>query len=251
MRKARRRRKQAAQLSAEPVELPVIQQGAGVETEESATPDTPVPHPETPSTSHPASERAESTNPTTPSSVQQPSLPAPGETTPVAPQSSHRSTLPAVPVIPAVPKTVSKDASKPVSEKAPEEPKPQQTPAPEAEQDGEKAPASAKSGTEEPKVVSPPPNAWTTPKLWTGLFNPDNATASTAPNGARAAMPPSFGKSNAESLAEALRSYSPTANDSKVAFLEPRGLVNTGNMCYMNSVSQRRLFLHTLVLTDV
>lgn len=41
------------------------------------------------------------------------------------------------------------------------------------------------------------------------------------------------------SLSEALSSYSvaEARENSKVAFLEPRGLVNTGNMCYMNSVS--------------
>lgn len=41
------------------------------------------------------------------------------------------------------------------------------------------------------------------------------------------------------SLSEALNSYSvaEARENSKVAFLEPRGLVNTGNMCYMNSVS--------------
>lgn len=36
-------------------------------------------------------------------------------------------------------------------------------------------------------------------------------------------------------LADALRQYS-VQSDAKLAFLEPRGLVNTGNMCYMNSV---------------
>lgn len=41
-------------------------------------------------------------------------------------------------------------------------------------------------------------------------------------------------------LADALRQYS-VQSDAKLAFLEPRGLVNTGNMCYMNSV--RAIFL--------
>lgn len=40
----------------------------------------------------------------------------------------------------------------------------------------------------------------------------------------------------------------------KIAFLEPRGLVNTGNMCYMNSVRfrfERQDFPPTLVLTGL
>lgn len=42
-----------------------------------------------------------------------------------------------------------------------------------------------------------------------------------------------------DSLAVALKSYKAdeASEKSKISFLEPRGLVNTGNMCYMNSVS--------------
>ena len=46
----------------------------------------------------------------------------------------------------------------------------------------------------------------------------------------------SNGSTKAGSLAEALRAFS-VASASRIPFLEPRGLVNTGNMCYMNSVS--------------
>lgn len=48
-----------------------------------------------------------------------------------------------------------------------------------------------------------------------------------------------FASIKAGSLADALTSYSvkDCGETTKVAFLEPRGLVNTGNMCYMNSVS--------------
>jgi len=44
------------------------------------------------------------------------------------------------------------------------------------------------------------------------------------------------GASNSGSLGDVLRSYT-VESDNKIPFLEPRGLVNTGNMCYMNSVS--------------
>jgi ubiquitin carboxyl-terminal hydrolase 10 len=140
-----------------------------------------------------------------------------------------------VPVIPAIPKTVPKDALRPVSEKAVDGSKPQQTAHPDAEQDDDKNATSDAPATEEPKVAPPPPNAWATPKTWTELFNPAATTASITKNGAQAGMPAGFGKTNAETLAEALRSFSAVSNDSKVTFLEPRGLVNTGNMCYMNS----------------
>ena len=48
---------------------------------------------------------------------------------------------------------------------------------------------------------------------------------------------------NVNSLGEALSSFSikDGQDSSKLSFLEPRGLVNTGNMCYMNSVSFVRL----------
>jgi ubiquitin carboxyl-terminal hydrolase 10 len=93
------------------------------------------------------------------------------------------------------------------------------------------------SVTEEVKEIAAP-KAWTTPKLWTGLFNPAAVTSTAASSeSGLAAANSGFNKTNSESLAEALRSFAAVSPDSKVAFLEPRGLVNTGNMCYMNSVS--------------
>jgi ubiquitin carboxyl-terminal hydrolase 10 len=231
VRKVRRRRRQQAHLSAEPVELPT----------NPAASDAATLRPETPETSHPTSEQEESTNPTTPSSLQHPSLSTPAEATLVTPKPSQRSTVPAVPVIPAVPKAVSKDTAKPVSEKAHDVSKSQQSDIPEAEQNGDENSTSDHPSTEELKDAPPPSNAWATPKLWTGLFNPASAGAAGAKNGTRAAASANFGKTNAETLAEALRSFSAVANDSKVTFLEPRGLVNTGNMCYMNSVCWSKL----------
>ena len=47
----------------------------------------------------------------------------------------------------------------------------------------------------------------------------------------------------AGSLADTLSSYrvKENNNNTKSVFLEPRGLINTGNMCYMNSVSSVRI----------
>ena len=82
-----------------------------------------------------------------------------------------------------------------------------------------------------------PPRA--APKSWAELLRTKNAgnagvqAPSTTVNGAengRAHQPLSA------SLSDALRSYD-VRNGSRISFLEPRGLVNTGNMCYMNSVS--------------
>ena len=80
------------------------------------------------------------------------------------------------------------------------------------------------------------------PKSWADLVRTmgQNTTARTAqaPSDS-AAQTNGFTPTKAGSLADALSSYSVKENNenAKIAFLEPRGLVNTGNMCYMNSVS--------------
>lgn len=219
----------------------MIQQVAGVETNEEIPAETAIPRPETPSTSHPQSEETESTNPTTPSSTQLQNVSAPGDATPVAPKSAQKPTQPAVLVVPAIPKSVPRDVAKTTPEKPTKDVQHTQTPVPDADQNGDvPAPVSEEASAEEAKSAPSPPKAWTTPKLWTGLFNPAAAASAASSESERAAVAPNFGKTNAESLAEALRSFNATSNDAKVIFLEPRGLVNTGNMCYMNSVSLAR-----------
>ncbi len=203
---------------------------------------------ETPSTSQP-SEDTVASSPTTPSSVQ-PAKPA--TTTPSAPAAAKPAVpaVPALPVVPALPKASPKETKPAVSA--------EQRPAAAApEQQTEKSTAPTTEGETvaaeaETTEAAPPAPAWSKPKLWTGLFSkPGGAAASTsaaattaqaqtngntAEGSAAAPATGGFAKANASSLAQALQAYRPITPD-KLAFLEPRGLVNTGNMCYMNSVS--------------
>ncbi|PVH71479.1 cysteine proteinase [Cadophora sp. DSE1049] len=193
-----------------------------------------VPRPETPSTSHPASEE-NSTNPTTPSS-QQASASVAGETTPVPKQRANG------PVVPALPKVIREAKATPEKK---EDAQPETTPAAVGETSAEVTKPTSDGDKEEVKqeTPAPAPKAWSTPKLWTGLFNPSAANSTAPPSeSGLGSTTPAVAKSNAESLAEALRSFNAVTNDSKVAFLKPRGLVNTGNMCYMNSVLQVLIF---------
>lgn len=212
----------------------------------------PVPRPETPSTSQPHSDGAESTNPTTPSSSTQAPLPAVRDTTPVAPKSAQKARAPAIPVVPALPKASPRDASKQTQEKINEDAPVEQSQ--EAVQDETKAIASedqtvgTEGGNIETPIPPPAPKAWSTPKLWAGLFNPNAETSSATSGDSGRATGQSFGKANTESVAEALRSFSAVAGDSKVSFLKPRGLINTGNMCYMNSVCYYPVPFHNSVL---
>jgi ubiquitin carboxyl-terminal hydrolase 10 len=90
---------------------------------------------------------------------------------------------------------------------------------------------------EETPKASPKPAA---PKSWAELLRAKNAPAPaqapSAPvsNGVVPAAGPTVSKSN--TLADVLASFS-VDSEKKVSFIEPRGLVNTGNLCYMNSVS--------------
>ncbi|CZT11632.1 related to ubiquitin carboxyl-terminal hydrolase 10 [Rhynchosporium agropyri] len=194
-----------------------------VEEEATARSETPI--------SHHASED-NSTNPTTPSSQQTPAS-VTGETTPVPSKQKANGVI-----VPAIPRIVLHD-TKTTPEK-------KEVGQPETSVAAETSVVEAKSGsteTEEVREAGPAPKAWSKPKLWAGLFNPAAAgsNASLSESGLNS-PPPAVMKSNAESLAEALRSFNAVNNDSKVAFLKPRGLVNTGNMCYMNSVLQVLIF---------
>lgn len=192
-------------------------------------------------TSHPHSEATNSTNPTTPSSINNNSLAAAGETTPVAPKSSQKPPVPAVPVVPAIPKAAPRDAPKTSVRQSTEELQSQVVTQSAGEAENKTGESTDQAPTDGAAVTTSP-KAWTTPKLWTGLFNggaPAHTPASVESGHASAT---GFAKTNAESVAEALRSYSPSSSDSRVAFLKPRGLINTGNMCYMNSVSLYYIF---------
>jgi ubiquitin carboxyl-terminal hydrolase 10 len=153
--------------------------------------------------------------------------------------------VPAVPVVPALPKASPKETKAAAATSVEQQAESTQPAA-------EGADGSAEEKASEAAEPAPAPAAaWSKPKLWAGLFNkPGGSAASTsaaataaptqtngdATNGSAVAPGAgSFAKANASSLAQALQAYRPISPD-KLAFLEPRGLVNTGNMCYMNSV---------------
>lgn len=209
------------------------------------------PRSETPSTQDHPSEDTTSTSPTTPSSVQASRSSTATTATPTkSTKPAARPTIPAIPVIPILPKTSPKD-TKPANATG--------KPAAEVESAPVDAPAETPSkevnGTveEASSATSQPAPAPAKPLLWTNLFSKPAPTAANASvtvasnadtNGTVVADASSgaagttagLGKTTANSLVEALQGYR-VGGAEKVAFLEPRGLVNTGNMCYMNSVS--------------
>lgn len=88
-------------------------------------------------------------------------------------------------------------------------------------------------------TISPPSKV--APKSWADLVRtkgPPPPTKNGNINSDTIAQANIFAPTKAGSLADALSSYNvkESSETAKVAFLEPRGLVNTGNMCYMNSV---------------
>ncbi|KAK4201441.1 hypothetical protein QBC40DRAFT_60306 [Triangularia verruculosa] len=203
-------------------------------------------------------QQAEDSPPTTPSSAQTTHgsiTVAASPSTTVKP--AARSTVPAVPVLPVLPKLAPKDTQSLSRAPAGSAPAPATRDEksteglPETNGINEKPKSDSTTAAQAAPVPAPVPAK---PKAWAALFaksspapsvaastavvprvhtNGNVADASTAASGAVG----NLSKSTANSLAEALQAYRPTGI-AKLPFLEPRGLVNTGNMCYMNSILQ-------------
>ncbi|KKP05862.1 ubiquitin thiolesterase [Trichoderma harzianum] len=163
-----------------------------------------------------------------------------------------RPAAPAAPVVPVLPKHGPKPSASDASVTAEQE-KINGDAAKSEDQEAatDASPEVQANGTSHPPspVVKAPPTSWA------NLFAKPSTRAQTGLNGSAGGdavngdsadaannFPASaFSKTNASSLAQAIQSYQVENND-KIDFLEPRGLINTGNMCYMNSVLQVLMF---------
>lgn len=168
-------------------------------------------------------------------------------------QSTHKrnATIPAVPLVPlrpAVPSSVTSNTQKSVkSPTVKEGPKTAvaETPATAEKPADEAAETNGAVSSEVPAEDPPKPQSpvKAAPKSWAELLRakaaPAAAPAASTSNGVTTTNAPAVPKSN--SLPDALATFS-VLSDKKVSFLEPRGLVNSGNLCYMNSILQVLLF---------
>ena len=259
-----RRRVRRSQLGTEPLNFP-IEEVAGAEesssiAEEALEPfeeqvSSPPPQPideqvpimpipvQTPTTqASEAPSETGSTDLTTPSPAVTPQPTKFQQTPTPQPRSSRQvgPVIPAVPILPLSPKTsrhphrdsvsvVSLTSSTPQLESSSEEARRSSTTSVPAPSD-----ISPEVSAVIPKPASPP----APPKSWADLVRskatpkPSNTVAPVSQ------LANALGPAKSETLSDVLNTIDVTAtqNAAKIAFLKPRGLVNTGNMCYMNSV---------------
>ena len=189
--------------------------------------------PETPATSQAPSE-SDYTNVSTPATPAPAPVPSPKPTpTQQAPHARRDTrTAIAIPSIPglAKPKGVSPPSTshKEVQSQAGEEITPKT----------EEQITSAEEKTAPVEETVKTPEAKPAPKSWADLVkrNAPKAAAHTPGLQKSEVMTNGIPLPKSAPLADALRQYSVNSG-ALLNFLEPRGLVNTGNMCYMNSVS--------------
>ena len=152
---------------------------------------------------------------------------------PVQSQHVRRDTRTAI-AVPNIPGFGKPKASPPAAKDSVQSPSAQvesTTPTPTPDDQKPASEAQDEAPVEAAAPVTPAPKP--APKSWADLVRrnappPSTPTTNGATNGA-------FQLPKSASLADALQQYS-VQIDAKLSFLEPRGLVNTGNMCYMNSV---------------
>ncbi|KAL1967296.1 hypothetical protein VTN77DRAFT_3342 [Rasamsonia byssochlamydoides] len=244
----RRRTGRLLQISEVSVELPAKE----TQRKDSLTPEqiqenkpadapAPVPsEPQTPITSQSqAPSETDSTHPTTPSSA------APTQAT-ARPQNQAqpqaKTSKPAVPLVPVVP----------IVPESPSTPRPpsKETPAQTSSATSDSVVATDNSVMETVKgepaestaapAEKPPSPPRAAPKSWADLVRSKSQPRGASQVAGASAEAGGLSVPRSESLVDVLNSLGPDVDQygEKIAFLEPRGLVNTGNMCYMNSVLQ-------------
>ena len=166
----------------------------------------------------------------------------PAQLGPAERPSSNHKRAPTKPVIPAIPNISTKPptnvASSPPSQSNSAAPEPTitKTDSPESIQATQNQNDGANTSKDSPKAHT---HVRASPRSWAELLRSKAPPASAAHISPVASSGPTSNDlqaPKAKSLSDALRLFV-VDGSVKVSFLEPRGLVNTGNMCYMNSVS--------------
>jgi ubiquitin carboxyl-terminal hydrolase 10 len=184
-----------------------------------------------------------STQPTTPSSIT-PLQSTKLQQTPTQPK-GVRPVIPVIPAVPILPQSPSvarrshrdsviSDTSK-ASDAAQITSDARRESGASASQDEGQSLAEQTPAEQTPKPMSP----LIPHKSWADLVRSKTTVSTSQALSANAQLPNGLAGLKSESLSEVLNEMSSNTSESsaKIAFLQPRGLVNTGNMCYMNSVS--------------
>lgn len=191
--------------------------------------------PQTPTTSAVLSD-ANSTQPTTPLSAVQ-TVTSRSQSQSRTQTQNSKSAAPLVPVVPIVPQgpNTSRQLPHDDASRSPETPKTTIAATDTAAEAGKETVPQPNDSQEPAKQPSPAPAA---PKSWADLVRSKAVSRSAGAIEVASSGPNDLMAHKSETLADALSRLGAdvTQYSDRVAFLEPRGLVNTGNMCYMNSV---------------
>ncbi|MCJ1384959.1 hypothetical protein MMC17_008077 [Xylographa soralifera] len=225
--------------------LPDSSQAASIEPPTSSTSATP--------TTSKAPSETDSTQPTTPSSTifpQQLSRPL-SDTLPKTngrPPGRIHPIVPVVPIIPALARSSKRQSISVISEvtkTANTAFVPDQSSAINNTSQIDSVESGSVQSDRTSKASSPEIKA--TPKSWADLVRskvPLQASVASNPYDTPSSLDNSVSTVKGGSLSDVLTTFNVTDSEirSKIAFIEPRGLVNTGNMCYMNSILQILVF---------